>query len=60
VAHAGGIFFSDNPKRIRLADFEFRLRERFLYEYDFYDHWEHDARFEKVLPVELPAHPSGL
>jgi hypothetical protein len=50
VAHAGGIFFSDNPEQIRLADFDFRLRERFLYEYDFYDHREHDVRLEKVLP----------
>jgi hypothetical protein len=29
-----------------------RLRERFLYEYDFYDQWEHDVRLEKVLPPE--------
>jgi hypothetical protein len=34
IAHEGGIFFSDDPKQIRLADFEFRLRERFLYEYE--------------------------
>ena len=50
VAHDGGILFDDNPKKIHLADFRFRLRERFLYEYDFYDLWEHDVRLEKVLP----------
>ena len=51
VAHEGGLTFSDNPGRVRLAQFGFRLRERFLYEYDFYDGWQHDVRLEKVLPL---------
>jgi hypothetical protein len=42
VAHEGGLTFSDDPDRVRLAQFGFRLRERFLYEYDFYDNWKHD------------------
>ena len=50
VAHEGGIGFDDNPEEVLLAGFGFRLRERFLYEYDFYDFWEHDIRLEKVLP----------
>ena len=50
VAHDGGIGFDDNPEKVGLAGFGFRLRERFLYEYDFYDLWEHDVRLEKVLP----------
>lgn len=50
VAHEGGIWFDDNPEKVHLAGFGFRLRERFLYEYDFYDLWEHDVRLEKVLP----------
>jgi Plasmid pRiA4b ORF-3-like protein len=50
VAHEGGIMFDDNPEKIRLGDFQFRPRERFLYEYDMYDSWEHDVRLEKVLP----------
>lgn len=50
VAHDGGIGFDDNPEKVHLADFGFRLRERFGYEYDFYDLWEHDVRLEKVLP----------
>jgi hypothetical protein len=40
-----------DPDRVRLAQFGFRLRERFLYEYDFYDGWQHDVRLEKVLPL---------
>ena len=51
VAHEGGLTFSDDPDRVWLAQFGFRLRERFLYEYDFYDNWKHDIRLEKVLPL---------
>src|SRR6476660_5362166 len=50
VAHEGGIWVDDNPEKVPLADFGFRLGERFLYEYDFYDLWKHDVRLEKVLP----------
>src|SRR5512144_1623882 len=39
VAHPGGIAFTDDPAQVRLADFGFRPRERFLYEYDFHDLW---------------------
>src|SRR5215471_17773929 len=39
VAHEGGMMFDDDPEKIRLGDFEFRLRESFLYEYDMYDSW---------------------
>jgi hypothetical protein len=52
VAHIGGISFSDDPRTIKLSDFHFRLRERFLYEYDFGDRWEHEIRLEKKLPVD--------
>jgi Plasmid pRiA4b ORF-3-like protein len=37
VAHDGGISFDDNPEKVRLADLGFRLRQRFLYEYNFTD-----------------------
>src|SRR5262245_47599273 len=50
VAHGGGVTFDDDAEKIYLADFGFRLRERFLYRYDFYDEWDHDVRLEKVLP----------
>jgi hypothetical protein len=51
VAHDGGLMFNDNAIKVQLADFGFRLGERFLYEYDFYDAWEHDVRLEKVMPL---------
>jgi len=60
VAHEGGLTFSDDPDRVWLAQFGFRLRERFLYEYDFYDNWKHDIRLEKVVAVELETCLSAL
>lgn len=44
--------FSDNPERMYLANFGFRTRERFLYEYDFGDAWLHEVRIEKRLPLD--------
>ncbi|OJX14397.1 MAG: hypothetical protein BGO77_02795 [Caedibacter sp. 37-49] len=52
VPHIGGIGFSDNAKQVYLSDFQFRLKEKFIYEYNFFDHWEHEIRFEKQLPVD--------
>jgi hypothetical protein len=48
VSRIGGIGFADDPDRVQLADFGFRLRERFLYEYDFRDGWQHDVRVEAI------------
>ncbi len=48
----GGLSFSDNPRRIRLGDFRFRLKERFLYEYDFTDGWQHEIRIENELSLD--------
>ena len=51
-AYDGGIGFDDGSKQIRLAEFCFRLRERFLYEYDFDDNWQHDLRIEQILHAD--------
>jgi Plasmid pRiA4b ORF-3-like protein len=51
VPQPGGVWFSDDPRQVRLADFHFRLRERFLYEYDFGDLWQHEIRVEQKLSV---------
>ena len=37
--------------RKQLWKFKLRLRERFIYEYDFGDCWQHEVRLEKILPV---------
>jgi Plasmid pRiA4b ORF-3-like protein len=52
VGHDGGIGFRDNPRHLRLADLGLRVGERFLYEYDFTDGWQHDVRLEQILPLE--------
>lgn len=47
-----GICFADDPHQVRLRDFKWRKGERFLYEYDMGDWWQHDVRLEQVLPLE--------
>src|SRR5262249_39190265 len=49
IAYEGGIGFAEDPRQIRMVDFRFRLCERFLYEYDLGDHWQHDVRIEQML-----------
>lgn len=51
VYHIGGPIFNDNAQKVRLADFRLRPGERFLYEYDFGDDWQHDVRLERILPL---------
>ena len=52
VYHDGGISFADNPDKIPLSVFGLRVRERFIYEYDFGDAWLHEVRIEKRLPLD--------
>ena len=41
--------FADDPREVRLADFQFRTGESFRYEYDFGDGWEHELLIETIL-----------
>ena len=52
IGKIGGIGFSTHAKQVRLADFRFRINERFLYEYDFGDAWQHEVRIEERLPLD--------
>ncbi|HEX9595619.1 MAG TPA: plasmid pRiA4b ORF-3 family protein [Anaerolineales bacterium] len=52
VSRLGCTGFRDDSHQVHLQDFHFRLRERFLYEYDFGDLWQHEIRVEKQLPFE--------
>ena len=52
----GGISFADDPHQVMLADFKLRTGERFIYEYDMGDFWQHDIRFEGVLPFDASTH----
>ena len=49
VAQIGGINFTDDPTEIKLADFAWKVKEQFLYEYDFGDFWQHQIRVEAIL-----------
>ncbi len=48
----GGISFCDNPHQVRLCDFHFRCKERWMYEYDLTDSWQHEIRLEQILPLD--------
>jgi hypothetical protein len=50
---------SRDARQVRLADFQFRTNERFLYEYDLRDSWQHHVRVERRLAVE-PAGGKGV
>jgi hypothetical protein len=52
IAYDGGTGFDDDPTRVRLRDFRFRLHERFLYGYDFSDNWQHDIRVEQLVTAD--------
>ena len=51
VPRVGGLACHD-ARKIKLADLHFRVNERFLYEYDFCDLWQHQVRIEKRLEIE--------
>ncbi len=44
----GGMLFSDDPKKVFLSDFHFRISDRFEYAYDFTADWVHDIRIEAI------------
>jgi hypothetical protein len=51
VPRLGGLACHD-ARKIKLADLHFRINERFLYDYDFCDLWQHQVRIEKRLEIE--------
>jgi hypothetical protein len=52
ISWLGGMVFSDNAHQVQLSDLRLRVNERFLYEDDFYDQWQHEIRLEKQLPFD--------
>jgi hypothetical protein len=47
--HAYGTGLGKEDYETTLSDLGLRLRERFLYEYDFGDYWQHEMRLEKIM-----------
>jgi hypothetical protein len=56
IYQPGGLLFDDDPTKVFLADFRLRPGERFVYEYDFGDLWQHDIRLERVLALTAGKH----
>jgi Plasmid pRiA4b ORF-3-like protein len=56
IGRSGGISFDDNPHRVRLCDFHFHIKERWVYEYDLTDWWQHEIRLEQILPLDPAKH----
>lgn len=52
ISRIHGPTFRERAQDVPLSRFQFRLRERFLYEYDFIDQWEHEIRVEEILPFD--------
>ena len=52
MSRLGGRGFTTDARKVVLSQFRFRTNERFLYEYDFVDLWQHQIRFESVAPIE--------
>ena len=50
ISREGGLWFRSNPQQIHLSDLHLRLKERFVYEYDFEAFWQHQIRLERILP----------
>ncbi|MGQ6476259.1 plasmid pRiA4b ORF-3 family protein (plasmid) [Serratia ureilytica] len=48
ISYDGGIGFPDNPFQTVIDDFSFDIGDRFIYEYNFFEHWLHDVRVEAI------------
>src|SRR5271166_2632104 len=46
VSRMGCTTFATDARKVLLSQFRFRVNERFLYEYDFGDLWQHQIHFE--------------
>jgi hypothetical protein len=52
INYVGGLFFSNNARKFTLANFDFRISDRFVYEYDYTDAWLHDIEIETITPPD--------
>lgn len=53
INYDGGLGYSDNAHEVYLDDFSFDAGDKFTNEYNFFEHWMHDIRVEKIEePIE--------
>jgi hypothetical protein len=45
-----------DEKKVKLSEVVFGAKDKFIYEYDFGDSWEHEITIEKVFPPEAGVH----
>lgn len=48
ISYMGGIAFTDNPYETYIDDFIFEQGDKFTYEYNFFEHLQHDLRIEVI------------
>ena len=61
ISRSGGMDFHDDPCKIFIGDFGFKVGDKFTYTYDFGDHWQHEIRVEKIEEANLSYnHPSCI
>jgi len=53
ISYIGGIVFSDNARQVFLDDFYFDSGDKFIYEYNFFNHWIVDIRIENIKELSL-------
>ena len=58
ISRSGGMDFHDDPCKIFIGDFGFKVGDKFTYTYDFGDHWQHEIRVEKIEETFLKKYPS--
>lgn len=52
VPHPDFGFEVKNERRVKLGEVALSEKNKFIYEYDFGDGWEHEILIERILPVE--------
>jgi hypothetical protein len=56
ASRPGGLLFFGDPEAVTLSQFVFRPNERFTYEYNFFDVWLLDIRFESEHTLDPKRH----
>jgi hypothetical protein len=53
VLRAHGIWYSKLAGQVRLSDFQLKVNERFIYEYNFFDNWQLELRVEERFTLDM-------
>ena len=56
VPRIHGPYYSQSAAKVTLADLKLREKERFVYEYNFFDNWQLEIRLEKKCDLDTQRH----